>query len=225
MNRQVIGIDFGSTHCAIATMRIETTTRPELMNLTLGKKTIDSELILDSNGECAAFGDEIQDYLKNHSNDKIKIHSNYKRKIAKCGSGVSDSEIQEAKNCCRLTIKELAKKFKELNNLDTIRSDEYSTCFAYPASWGEEEISLINQYLIEAGFPSEKDGKIYAIPESVAAMHALRVSKENIFKFGEHQEYYLIIDFGGGTLDITVIQTEVLGKNAKVIESYGLPMF
>ena len=43
------------------------------------------------------------------------------------------------------------------------------------------------------------------------------------FRFGNKPEHYMVIDFGGGTLDICIIKTDILGRTPKIISTSGDP--
>ncbi len=98
------------------------------------------------------------------------------------------------------------------------------TCIGHPASWDEHRVKALKQCVKHAGFPAELDtGEVYAVTEPIAAMNALRVVDGLDFKYGNSPEHYLVIDFGGGTLDVCVVKTGILGASPSVLSTVGDP--
>jgi Molecular chaperone len=229
MARKIIGIDFGSSQSSMAIMEIGSVGTPELLNVGGGRNgvTIPTVLVLDENDNTIkAWGNKVADHLKNGDANDIKFASNFKRHLGRNGKAktkISDNE-KNADLYCQLFIKELAEFLKHHRlNVKELDPNDYATCVAYPATWTDAQIKLLKKYVEEAGFPSDPDYGIYSIPEPVAAMHSLRTQDSN-FRFGDRPEHYMVIDFGGGTLDICVIKTDILGKAPEIVSTSGDPM-
>lgn len=212
MKRKVIGVDFGSSQCSISVMNIGTIDLPELLNVTGQKNgfTVPTVLALDANdNSLLAFGNEVYtNYRQTGNSNDVKFVYDFKRKL---GSS------EEYDDYCQLFINELAKLVKKHFNIQTLDSEDYVTCFAYPASWeGTDKVNKLKLLAEKAGFPD-----VRCMTEPVAAMHTLRVV--NKFKFSDKPENHMVIDFGGGTLDICIIRTDVLGRTPEIIGKSGDP--
>lgn len=217
MGRKVIGIDFGSSQSSIAIMEIGSVGTPELLNVGGGRGgvTIPTLLALDPNDDTViSYGNNVKKHYREEKGS-INFQSHFKRKL---GPGNKEHNMY-----CKLFLKELAEFVKERFVVKSLSSEDYVTCLAYPATWSEEQIALLKQYAQEAGFPADDDEGIYAIPEPVAAMYTLTVQTSEKLKFGNKPEHYMVIDFGGGTLDICIIKTGILGTNPKIISTSGDP--
>lgn len=233
MERKVIGVDFGSTQCSISLMNIGDDGYPELIKVGGGRSgvSIPTRMALDENDESVvAFGHDVKNHLRQEAEQEgLKFVSNFKRLLGQPidadASSREKAEIRNAQTYCRLFIKELAGVVKKYLNLDELTSKDFATCFAHPATWGAERVNLLKQYAEEAGFPADTErgpgNGIYTISEPVAAMHALRFQENSDFKFGDRIEYYMVIDFGGGTLDICVIRTDILGRSPEIVSTSG----
>ncbi len=217
MARKVIGVDFGSSQSSIAIMEIGSAGKPELLNVGGGRNgvTIPTLLALDPNDDTVLdFGTNVRTHYKQENT--AKFASNFKRYLGSQSADASNDEQKNSNKHCKLFIKVLAEYVRKHYNVDKLDQDDYATCFAYPATWSEEQIKLLKEYAEEAGFPD-----IHAIPEPVAAMHALKI--QDNFRFGNKKEDYMVIDFGGGTLDICIIETDILGRTPQILSTSGDP--
>ncbi|MBR5078397.1 MAG: Hsp70 family protein [Victivallales bacterium] len=221
--RKVIGIDFGSSQSSIAVLRIGSTESPELLNVGGGRNgvTIPTLLAVDANdGSVIDFGANVRKHYSEEQQGTVIFASNFKRYLGKLVATDDPSVQKEANQYCKLFICELAKFVKDRYNVKELDFNDFETCLAHPATWTKEQVELLKQYAKEAGFPADPILGIKAIPEPVAAMHALKVQNAD-FRFGNCPEYYMVIDFGGGTLDICVIRTDTLGRTPEIISTSG----
>ena len=217
MDRKIIGVDFGSSQSSIAIMGIGSSGMPELLNVGGGRNgvTIPTLLALDPNDDTVLdFGTNVRKHYREESTTKFA--ANFKRYLGSKSSDISNNEQKKSNKYCKLFIKELAEYVRKHYNVDNLDSEDYATCFAYPATWSNEQIKLLKEYAEDAGFPD-----IHVIPEPVAAMHALKI--QDNFHFGDKKENYMVIDFGGGTLDICIIETDILGRTPKILSTSGDP--
>lgn len=222
-DRTVIGIDFGSSQSSIAVLRIGSTNTPELLNVGGARKvvTIPTLLAVDANdGSVIDFGANVRKHYKEEQQGTVIFASNFKRYLGKEMNSDTSDNLKDANKYCKLFIYELAKFVKARYNVKELDFQDFETCLAYPATWSKEQIELLKQYAKEAGFPADPIYGIKAIPEPVAAMHALKLQNED-FCFAPYPEHYLVIDFGGGTLDICVIRTDTLGRTPEIISTSG----
>ena len=201
---------------------------PELLNLGGGKNgvSIPTMLALDENdGSVKAWGGEVSRYYKGgEGTDGVKIVSNFKRYFGAAPRLDAPDEEKNANDYAYLFLKKLAESVMQRFNVEKLDPDDYAACIGHPAGWDESRVEALRQCAISAGFPVEKEGStLYNVEEPVAAMHALRVTDDLGFKFNNEPEHYLVIDFGGGTLDVCVVKTGILGQSPVILSTAGDP--
>ncbi len=230
--RKVIGIDFGSSQSSIAIMEIGSNIQPELLNVGGGRngKTIPTILALDKNDDTLrAAGNEVRQRYKEIADSGCKLVSNFKRYLGTVPDPSDSPEVAEmrhyAEKYVKIFLREIAKVVERHYNLkrEELSPDGFATCIAYPASWSDEQVRLLKKLVKDAGFPVDPSDGIYSISEPVAAVHALRMGEGLGFHFGAKPEHFMVIDFGGGTLDVCVIKTSILGRLPTIVSTAGDP--
>ena len=229
--RKVIGIDFGSSQSSIAIMTIGDMNRPALMNLGGGRngETMPTILALDENDDSVcAVGNGVREKYRSEDSFGLRYVSDFKRYFGGVEVEESDApDIVDAKRnadkYARLYLSEMLKLVKTHFNVDELDPSDFETCIAHPATWGEDRVEKLRKLVNEIGFPCCKDFGIRTIPEPIAAMQSLRVQDMLGLKFGARPEYFMVIDFGGGTLDICIVQTDILGKSPRIVSTSGNP--
>ena len=231
---RVIALDFGSSQSSIAIMEIGSFTPPELLNLGGGRNgvTMPTVLALDENdGSLRACGNAVREKYRDVDSGDLKYVSDFKRYLGaatvKDGDPPEVTELRKnAEQYARLFIGEMAKKVKNHFGMELDPSD-FVTVVAHPATWSEdgERVELLKRIVADAGFPVDPEYGIRTLPEPVAAMHSLRMPGMEMlkFKFDARPEYFMVIDFGGGTLDICIVKTDILGRTPKIVSTSGDP--
>lgn len=199
--KYVIGIDFGSTYSAVAIQEIGTLKTPELIKFSNEKFYVPTVLALEEDDEgetkIVAWGDQISEAHKDS-----KIVSHFKRDIIN-----SKSEEYSLKFLTAL------KDFLVSERGVALDSGNYITCIAHPAGWREDYVKDLKELVKRAGFPGDK---IRTVEEPVAAAYSQILSEESDFEFGGKPENNLVIDFGGGTLDICIVETDFGGTSPSI---------
>lgn len=230
--RKVIGIDFGSSQSSIAIMEIGSNIQPELLNVGGGRngQTMPTILALDKNDDTLrAAGNEVRQRYKEVADSSCKLVSNFKRYLGTAPNPSDSPEVAEtrryAEKYAKTFLREMARIVERCFNVarDGLSPDDFATCVAHPASWSDDQVRLLKNLVKEAGFPVDSDRGIYSLSEPVAAVHALRMTESLGFRFGNKPEHFMVIDFGGGTLDVCVIQTDILGRAPKIVSTAGDP--
>lgn len=230
--RKVIGIDFGSSQSSIAIMEIGSNIQPELLNVGGGRngQTMPTILALDKNdGTLRAAGNDVRQRYKEVANSTCKLVSNFKRYLGSTPNPSDTPEVSElrqsAEKYAKIFLREMAKIVENRLGFkrEELSPEDFATCIAYPASWSDDQVRLLEELVKDAGFPVDPKSGIYSLPEPVAAVHALRMSDGLGFRFGNKPEHFMVIDFGGGTLDVCVIQTDILGRTPRIISTAGDP--
>ena len=227
MARKVIGIDFGSSQSSISMMTIGSSVAPELLRVGGGKNgmTIPTRMAIGINdGLVKAIGNEVRSYEKSSEAAGVKFVRDFKRYLGDPAAANSEEDsVRNANDYCRYTIKHLADIVRKHENIQTDQGDvldpkEYVTCIAHPATWTDAQIAQLKAFAKDAGLPADSEEGVYTISEPEAAMHALRVKDSANFRFGDHPEHFMVIDFGGGTLDICIVKTGILGRNPRIVK-------
>lgn len=223
MSRKAIGIDFGSSQSSVAIMDIGSTGIPKL--LPIGRdNAIPTLMALDENDDSViSCGHDVLKYYRKGKIETVKFASNFKRLLGRTPRENADDNEKNANFYCSLYLKELSRLVKEKLNEKELKSKDYATCIAYPATWDKTQVDLLKKYVEEAGFPSDPGKGIYTVEEPVAAMYSLNAEQALSFHYGDRPEHYMVIDFGGGTLDICIIETDILGRDPQPVSKTGDP--
>ena len=227
MERKVIGLDFGSSQSSIAVLEIGTDHIPELLNVRGGRNgvTIPTLLALDANDNSVIeYGNNVSKRYKEEKDGTIKFVSNFKRYLGLTPSQNANDIEKNADLYSFLFLRELANFIKKTYNVTELDPRDYVTCLAHPATWTQNQVGKLKKIAEEAGFPVDPEMGIYSVQEPVAAMHSLKIQDALKFRFGNKPENYMVIDYGGGTLDICIIRTDILGRTPKIISTAGDPM-
>lgn len=215
--RKIIAIDFGSTQSSITYMTIGAshTDKPEFIKVD-GYESIPTVMAIDkSDGSLRAWGPKVTSFIKDNDNDDYICVDNFKRDLG---------ESKEANIYCKEFIQRLADAIKRtLTNGDKLDYEYYDTIISVPVNWDDNQISLIKKMMFEAGLPCEPQNapnSIHILREPFAAMHSV-LTQEKSFQWENKAAYYLVVDFGGGTLDVCVVRTEANGKDPRDIAIEG----
>ena len=210
--RKVIGIDFGSSQSSIAIMEIGVDTSPSLFNFEESAvgEPMQTVLLLDSGDEhTIAVGNKVKGFEESESCSNGKFISDFKRLLG--------TDSPEAKNAERYTLeflRELAKQVEKTESRE-LSTAKYATCIACPAVWSENQVDKLKSIVNDAGFPSDPARGIYVLREPVAAL------RSHLIHFANKPENFLVMDFGGGTLDVCVVETDICGQDPDVVGIAG----
>lgn len=199
--RKVIGIDFGSSQSSIAIMEIGSDSPPTLFTFERSSvgEPMQTVLLLDRNdNHTVSVGNAVKWYADSHDCSEGKFISDFKRNL---GTNAS----KEAEGYTKAFLEELAKQL-ESHESRALTPDRYATCIACPAAWTEAQANLLKKLVEQAGFPKDATRGIYILREPVAAMRA------HLIHYGKKPENFLVMDFGGGTLDVCVVETDIGGQ-------------
>lgn len=209
--RKVIGIDFGSTQSSIAIMEIGKTDSIQLFTFDESSSPGDpmqTVLLLDNNDESViAIGNKVKDRADAYP--QAKFISNFK-----CLLENGSEESKAAERYTGMFLKEMREQVQKAEGVE-LSSADYATCIACPAAWKEPQVERLRQLVEEAGFPPDGTRGVYVLKEPVAAMRA------HMIDFAPTLEYFLVMDFGGGTLDICIVETGIGGQDPRVLGVAG----
>lgn len=217
--RRVIGLDFGSSQSLVAVMEIGTTQEPEIVRFDADNEVSRTLLALDINdNHLVAAGNDVWDMLKDRGRKDFRVVRDFKRYLGETMSPEEGEnlEVTSADLFCKNFLSELCKKLRKYFNVEQLSKDNFSTCVAHPATWDERKIQLLVNMIQEVGFPD-----VHAIAEPLAAVYA--TMKQHDKQFEDKAEHYLVVDFGGGTLDVCIVEIGILGRFAKIVSRSGNP--
>lgn len=218
--RKIIGIDFGSSQSFVSELAIGSLEAPKILSID-GESGIIPTLLAYEEGDDKpeACGYEVKELMRDER-ERLVVVSNFKRYLGEKMPDDAGENIagKDAEIYCRHFMNFLAQKVREYYNVSQLEDEDFATCLAYPATWSKEKRDILKKIAVDAGFPS-----VYAIKEPVAVVHALKVEEGTSFVFANKPEHYMVIDFGGGTLDICIIKVDILGSEPEVIATAGDP--
>ena len=210
--RKVIGIDFGSSQSSIAVMEIGVGTDPSLFDFeySAAGEPMQTVLLLDSGDDhTIAVGNKVKGFEESSSCSGGKFISDFKRLLG--------TDLPGAKNAERYTLeflREMARQVEERESR-SLTAAKYVTCIACPAAWSEKQVEMLKSLVTEAGFPADPTRGVYVLREPVAAL------RSHMIHFKNKPENILVMDFGGGTLDVCVIETDICGQDPDVVGIAG----
>lgn len=217
--RRVIGLDFGSSQSMVAVMEIGSTQRPEILKIDGNNEVSRTLLALDNNDDCrVAAGNEVRDMMKERGSKDFYVACNFKRYL---GTTMPEEEGDKvagvsADKLCESFLAHLAEKLCNYYNVQKLSEADFSTCIAHPATWNEGMVQTLVNLVRKVGFPD-----VQAIPEPLAAVYATMNKQDK--QFADKAEHYLVVDFGGGTLDVCIVEMGILGRFAKIVSRSGNP--
>ncbi len=213
--RKVIGIDFGSSQSSIAIMDIGASSPPNLFSFQGSKRNdngipeqMPTVLLLDKNDDhVIAIGNQVDESEKNCPDNKYV--SDFKRLL-----GTDNQEAKDASRYAEIFLAELMKQVKSTES-SSLTPTKYATCIAYPAAWNESQVALLKSLVEQAGFPKDPRRGVYVLPEPVAAL------RSHLIHYDNKPETILVLDFGGGTLDVCIVETDIGGTDPIVLGIAG----
>lgn len=209
MARKVIGIDFGTTFSSVSFLPLGSQDNPTLLQFSGARHHVPTLLRLDPNDDSLEdWGWTAQAALRRGNG--VVVRRNFKRNLGEC---------ELSKELTLHYLKALEETIRDKQGrLPRLEEADFITSIGAPANWTESQKDLLKCLAIEAGFP-----EVRIVPEPVAAMHNLKCNATSTFKFGVLPETFMVIDFGGGTLDICVVKTQELGREPQVLSIDGDP--
>lgn len=217
--RRVLGLDFGSSQSLIAVMEIGSTQNPEILKIDALDEVSRTLLALDNNDDCrVAAGNEVKVMMKERGCKDFYVARNFKRYL---GSSIPEEEGDKiagtsADKLCEEFLSHLCEKLRNYYNVERLSKEDFSTCIAHPATWDEKKVQTLVDIVRKVGFPD-----VHAIAEPLAAVYAAMNKKDE--QFADKAEHYLVVDFGGGTLDVCIVEMGILGRFAKIVSRSGNP--
>lgn len=200
-NKGIIGIDFGTTTTLVSYYFNNTC---EILCLENAKNIIETVFqtdkdITEQDIRITIRGERAWKYR----NDRT--YYNFKPLI-----GDDENSLKKA----QIWLKDI---YKFINHrFNNYGLGKYKTIFGIPVKWESSQKITFIKTAREVGFKN-----ILLIPEPIAAILGINL-QENIDTI-ENDRYYLFFDFGGGTLDLSLMKIPANNQNIKFIYSGGNP--
>lgn len=171
--------------------------------------TVRSLLLLDETGEgVRRVGEEVY-HSPEYRRFPERVHEEFKLALGQDPTVV---------HWTQLLATHLRESLQRLLNISgPLPSDGFVTAVGVPAAWMKDDptrVQLVCQAVSAAGFP-----RVQAVAEPIGAMwyHAYLGD----IKFESRVQRWLVIDFGGGTADLAVVETAPGGTQPRIVTTFG----
>lgn len=207
-----IGLDFGTTNSALCYTTLNTVTgqfnEPEPIRFG-HLQFVRSLLLLDaSETRVEWLGERVYEqpaYLHHPE----RVWEQFKLQLG---------ENPTAPRVVELFCRALLDQFKHALNLSgTLSERDWKTALGVPAQWlikEPDKVELVTRAAAAAGFPA-----VEPIAEPIGAMlyHAYRGD----LGYHERAERWIVVDIGGGTTDLVLLETEPGGARPRILKTFG----
>lgn len=194
-------------------------------------------LVLDRNGDVVEWGWEAYRAWRTRGVDLHRTGHRYKKHFKmslarpvdeeslRSGLALDDAETSPQwliaaflKQIYRRALAEIAKS--------GYHADEIGWCLTVPAMWDDYQKQVMRQAAYEAGMPSEDGRVILALEPEAAAHHALvsgvrLPGVDRAATLTERGGRFMVVDCGGGTVDITAYRIDEAGLMVEIGRVHG----
>jgi len=194
----ILGIDFGTTTTVVAYIK-QTSLVPHIIEIR-GKRSTDSVFRLDLDGtQVEEFGTEAWETILDYPD---RTFFEFKRNVG------TDRTYRFSPTNRTITAKELGvfflstirEKIEEQFNYASLRTKVVKCVIGYPAKWDENQRRETIAIAEEAGFPN-----VVGCEEPVGVLLYHHYMRDiSVHK----RQRVLVYDFGGGTTDVAILETE-----------------
>lgn len=193
-----IGLDVGTTNTSLCyttyNQGLGEFDLPKAARLGQDDAFLRSTLLLDNDGAPLAYGDDAYRHPAYHAARGV-VHEEFK-----LGLGQDD---RAAERLVTTLVTEAARKACRHLRIDSLAPEAVITNVGIPAEWARHEYhraEAMMRAVDAAGLPN-----VGIVPEPVAAM--LYHARVGDIVFDQHPQFWLVIDLGGGTTDVAVVET------------------
>lgn len=208
-----IGVDFGTTNSSVCFTQYnparEQFEDPQPVRFG-SDPLLRSLLLLDDRAEVLASGAAVYDH-PGYLQHPERVHQEFKLRLG---------EDPEAERHTTLLCAQLRAGLERVLNLASLAKEgAFRTAIGAPAHWVSLEThraDRVCEAARAAGFPS-----VDIVAEPVAAMlyHAFLGD----IRFEQRVQRWLVLDFGGGTTDLAIVETAPGGEQPRVLSTHGRP--
>jgi len=215
---KIIGLDFGTTNSTISYYNPVTRALDGFRHGAAGNDYIPTVIAYNKN---KADDIVIGSVAKNGSRDRFEVYEHFKLRLGKNFDDVIEGKTKTPNRVAHDFIKKLLDVYKSGQRIDDIEG----IVMTVPETWFREESNRTARENIEGIFKELGYGgfKFLLESEPVAAAAyfcwAYEFSESNPNK-KKYNGYITVIDYGGGTLDVTLCEAKN-GKEIRVLERCG----
>ncbi|RDI50799.1 Hsp70 family protein [Nocardia mexicana] len=101
----------------------------------------------------------------------------------------------------------------------SVGPEQIRWCITVPAMWSDQQRGVMRQAAHAAGFPSGTDRLLLAVESEMAALYCHYHSERT--DFATEGKSFLVVDAGGGTVDITAYRVDGVGQLVQLGVSPG----
>lgn len=207
-----IGIDVGTTNTSLCTTGYNSTLaqfeKPEATRLD-GRDFLRSAILLDGDGAPLAYGRQAYSHPAYQANPE-RLREEFKLRLG--------DEASDAEPLVTYLVAEVARQARRHLGLVAFDEEEYQTTVGVPARWARNEYFRVEAMLravSATGLPN-----VAAVIEPVAAMYFHTHLGQLAFE--DYPQLWLVIDIGGGTTDLAIVETQPGGALPVVRHTDGL---
>ncbi|HEB78689.1 MAG TPA: DUF697 domain-containing protein [Methylothermaceae bacterium] len=209
--QRFVGVDLGTTNSSVCYTRYNEGKRQfdDPKPVKFGNDRIcRSLLLLDADGQTVVANGEEVYYRPEFWRYPERVHQEFKLALGK---------EAEAARYTRLLAMELLDQLKQTLHIRELAPEEHVTTVGVPAEWQEkypDRVETVEKAVRDAGFPN-----VAAVSEPIAAMYYHAFLGD--IQFEDRPQRWLVVDIGGGTTDLAIIETAEPGSRPKIVYTYG----
>jgi molecular chaperone DnaK len=217
----IIGLDFGTTNSTISYYNTKTQTLDSFKDRASGSDYIPSIISYEHENGDISIGDEaklnlISEGFDSYENFKLRLGKDYDIVINKDKTKTERTPTQVASDFIKILL-EKYKKNKGIEKIDSL-------VMTVPEIWLREKINITARENIENIYKvlEYNEFELYSEPEAAAAYFCWEYERneDKNPKGIKYNGHIAVIDYGGGTLDVTLCEV-INGDKINRLASYG----
>ncbi|MFG2951403.1 Hsp70 family protein [Streptomyces adustus] len=135
------------------------------------------------------------------------------------GDGVVAETADDVQDLIRMCLRQVYRKAVDLIERGGIyKEDDIRWCVTVPAIWDSYTAELMYQTACQAGLPDDKERLILSLEPEAAALYCIVKGEQALQRPGQ---IFMVVDAGGGTVDITSYRVENGRKLSQLATANG----
>ncbi|MCT9933454.1 Hsp70 family protein [Planotetraspora sp. A-T 1434] len=153
---------------------------------------------------------------------KMALQANMsKKKEVKVGEGdgVLSDQVDDVQNLIRLCLRQVYEKaIDHIKRGGIYTEDDIRWCITVPAIWDDYTTDLMYAAAVQAGLPDDRERLLLSPEPEAAALYCIVKGEEALQRPGQ---VFMVVDAGGGTIDITSYRVEPGRKLSQLAAANG----
>jgi len=176
-------------------------------------------LLLDGSGSVLEWGYQAQErYLvESRTRPDLEYFQRFKMGLLPSPDDPIDGPAGPGRSADELIVAYLREfhrfAMKSIIDGSGVAEDEILWCLTVPAIWRDRERQIMRDCAVAAGFPGGHDRLLIAVEPEVAALYCRYETGRDIDVNGSR---FMVVDAGGGTVDITSYEVGAAGLSGAV---------